>query len=458
MRRTDPLRADVDLLRFEDDPLRAEVDLLRLEAERLSAEVDPLRAATVLIVGVDYAPERTGFAPHTTAMARDLSKIAERVIVFTGVTEEGRSPFSRIPGQTRRTIEHDRGVQVVRLRHHVPSRPGGLSQARCDRSFLRAVLGTPLRNAPDLVIGVLPSVGAAVAAARVAQRAGVPLLLVVQDLVPMSSRDGGLVGSSVARGQEEALRQAARVVLVGSGLRAALVALGVERARIDVLADWTRPRPPEQDPAAARARIGVAADDFVVVHIGNIGHGQDVPILVRAARRIAGRVGERMKDLRLLLVGAGSQRAALEAAAADLPGVRFVDPVTAGEYPALLAAADVLVVTELPGVPDKTLPSRLESYLRAGRPVVAAINPDGDADRVLRSVPGAAVIVPAGDSDALVTVLIRLRDDPVERARLRDMARNYAAAADRRASARPGLRDVVRTVLTSPVRISAPNL
>ena len=41
-----------------------------------------------------------------------------------------------------------------------------------------AVLGSSVRSAPDVVIGVLPSVGAAVAAARVARRNRVPLLLV----------------------------------------------------------------------------------------------------------------------------------------------------------------------------------------------------------------------------------------------------------------------------------------
>lgn len=465
----DPLAAEIDLLRVEVDPLRAEVDLLRLETDRLSAEVDPLRTATVLIVGASYAPQQTGFAPHTTAMARDLSTIAERVVVFTGASRSARSPFPRIPGQTRRTFEQDRGVHLVRHQHHVPSRPGGLSGARFERSFLRAVLATPLRNAPDLVIGVLPSVGGAVAAARVARRFGVPLLLVVQDLVAATTGEGGLVDAAVARRQTEALRQATRVILVGSGLRAAVMALGVERARIDVLADWTRALPKEQEPAAARARIGVTADELLVVYIGNIGFDQDVPILLRAARRIAGRSADRVADggvtadsevvigkgLRLLLVGEGRQRQALQAAAADLPGVRFVDPVTASEYPVLLAAADVLVVTELPGVPDRTLPSRLESYLRAGRPVIAAINPHGDADRVLRTVPGAAVIVPAGDSGALVAVLIRLRDDERERARLMDAARGYADAAIRASGAVRGFRDVVRTVMTSrsvPVR------
>ena len=508
MTTADPLRAEIDLLRveIEVDPLRAEVDLLRVEADRLSAEVDPLRAANVLIVGLHYAPEQIGNAARTTAMARDLAEIAQHVTVFAGAAVDTRGVLGRIAGRARRNgLDH--GVHLVRHRHRRPTRSGGLARARAERSFLRAVLRTPLRDAPDLVIGVLPSAGAAVAAARIAARFRAPLVLVVHDVVATRTRDAGLIGSAIARGQAEALRQAARVVLVGVGLRASVIALGIDRSRIDVLSEWTPSLPVKQEPTTVRARLGVAPDDLLVLYVGNVGSGQDVSTVVRAVRRIAGRAaqltgrdeppssvsrsqwtgpggpsgpdhgdgnsgdknsngdgnsgdgnrggrrvrGER-RNLRLLLVGEGSQRDDLQAASADLPGVSWLDPVTAADYPGLLGAADVLVVTEPPGRPDRTLLSRVESYLRAGRPVIAAVNPDGHADRVLRSVPAAVVIVPPGDSGALAAALIRLRDDESERSRLREGARGYAETELGGGGAVGGLRDVVRTALTARVR------
>jgi colanic acid biosynthesis glycosyl transferase WcaI len=458
----DPRSAELDPLQVEVDPLQVEVDLLRVEADRLSAEVDPLRAANVLIVGLHYAPEQIGYAPRSTAMARDLATIAQRVTVFTGAATDARGLLDRIGGRAGRST-HDHGVHLVRHQHHLPARAGGPARARTERSFLRAVLRTPLRDAPDLVIGVLPSAGAAVAAARIAHRFRAPLLLLVHDVV--ATRDTGLAGSAIARGQAEALRQATRVVLVGPGLRASVIALGIDRARIDVLADWSPSLPVKQEPATARARLGVAPDELLALYVGNVGLGQDVSTVVRAVRRIAGRAarteqqeahrggtdpaGAGRRNLRMLLVGEGSQRTDLQSASADLPGVSWLDPVTAADYPGLLAAADVLVVSEPPGRLDRTLPSRLESYLRAGRPVIAAVNPGGDADRALRSVPAAVLVVPPGDSGALATALTRWRDDQPERARLRAGARGYAEAELGGAGTARGLRDVVRTALTA---------
>jgi glycosyltransferase involved in cell wall biosynthesis len=462
----DRARLDVDRARLEVDqvdPLRVEVDLLRVEADRLSAEVDPLRSAGLLVVAVNYAPEQIGFAPRSTAMARDLAAIAARVTVLTAAPDEPVRGLARIPGQSRRSTDQEQGVQLIRHSYRQP-RSGGSRRVRYEHGFLRAALRTPIRDTPDLVIGVLPAVGAGVAAARIAQRFRVPLLLMVHDVVAPRNRDGGLTGSSIARGQAEALRQASRVVLVGTGLRAAVIALGVDKARIDVLADWTPSLPVKQEPVTARARLGITPDQLVVLHVGNIGPGQDVSTLVRAARRIVGQtrqsqqVGQPAKpltgagSLQVLLVGEGSQREELRNASADLPSVRFLAPVSGGDYPGLLSAADVMVVTEPVGRPDRTLPSRLESYLRAGRPVVAAVNPDGEAERALRSVPGAVLVVPPGDPGALASVLIRLRDDETERTRLREAARGYADAGLTGTVTARGLRDVVRSALIARVR------
>lgn len=416
----DPLRVDA-----APDALRAEVELLRAETDLLGEQADPLRAATLLAVAVGYAPETTGAAPHVTAMARDLATLAERVLVLTGVPPRPGDLLRRLRPAARRTFEHDRGVHLVRHRHHPPLLAGtSMASAVAERAFLRSVLATPVRNPPDLVVGFLPTAAAGIAAARQAQRFGVPLILVVQELTPVGSPSLP-AGSAMARARLEALRQASRVVVVSSRLRATVVAQGIAQDRVELLADWSPGRRDELTPAVARSRLGLAPDGFVAVHVGNVGPGQDVATLVAAARELA----RATVPVRVLVVGEGSHRPALERASADLPLVQFADPVTAGRYPALLGAADVLVALEPPGVPDRTLPSRIRSFVRAGRPVVAALNPGGPADRALRAVPGVALIVAPGDPVALAAALARLRDDVDERLGMAAVARKYAEAA-----------------------------
>jgi colanic acid biosynthesis glycosyl transferase WcaI len=415
------------------DPLRAEVELLRVEADRLSAQADPLHAAGILLIGESYAPEPGGAAEMATLLARDLAATAERVVMFTGTPSEPGAGAPRWWPRPRRTFDHDCGVHLVRHRHRPRAGQSRLALTWSERAFLRDVLATPVRNPPDLVIGLLPSAGAAMAAARVARRFGVPLLLVVQDLEHdhRSPGDAEPADTALARGRLDALRQAVTVVVPSRRLRAAVVSLGVEPGRVELVEDWSPPPAPAPEPAVARARLGLPPDGFVVVHTGNIGPEQDVPALVEAARMIAGS-SPSSTATRFLVVGEGSHRAPLESAAADRPEVRFLDPVTAGRYPALLAAADVLVVLERPGYPDRTLLGRVRSSIRAGRPIVAAVDPDGEAAAALAAVPAAALVVPAGDPRALASALVHLRDDPEVTDRMSAAARAYAAAAQGR--------------------------
>ncbi|RST20464.1 glycosyltransferase, partial [Streptomyces sp. WAC04770] len=117
-------------------------------------------------------------------------------------------------------------------------------------------------------------------------------------------------------------------------------------------------------------------------------------------------------DLRVVLMGDGNQRDALRARAEGLPNVDFLEPAGAGEFTDILAAADVLAVTQRASVLDMSVPSKLTSYFVSGRPVVASVADEGGtADEVRRS--GAGVLVAPEDPVALLEAVRKLAADPV---------------------------------------------
>ena len=66
----------------------------------------------------------------------------------------------------------------------------------------------------------------------------------------------------------------------------------------------------------------------------------------------------------------------------------------------LLAAADVLVVTQRPSVTTMSVPSKLMNYAAAARPIVGSVDAQSEAAAVLRDF-GDHRIVPPGDAEAL---------------------------------------------------------
>src|SRR5436190_3594198 len=86
--------------------------------------------ARLFIFSLNYAPEPTGFAPHSAAMAEHFVRRGHEVVVFTGF------PFApywrRAPGYQRQlaATEQTHGVTVRRFAHFIPRRPSSAVQ-RC---------------------------------------------------------------------------------------------------------------------------------------------------------------------------------------------------------------------------------------------------------------------------------------------------------------------------------------
>jgi colanic acid biosynthesis glycosyl transferase WcaI len=90
--------------------------------------------------------------------------------------------------------------------------------------------------------------------------------------------------------------------------------------------------------------------------------------------------------------------------------VHFLGRHPAESMPRFFALADVLLVTlRREPVFAMTVPSKLQSYLACGRPVVAAL--DGEGARVLDES-GAGISCPAESAQGLAAAVLRLHDMP----------------------------------------------
>jgi len=105
-------------------------------------------------------------------------------------------------------------LQLERIAGRVAILPGG--------NVIADLLGRRVLGRPDLVVALLPGRGASLAAVRVAERLGAPLLALV------TSND------APCWGETGTLRRATRVVVTSERLRARVVAAGVPATRIEL--------------------------------------------------------------------------------------------------------------------------------------------------------------------------------------------------------------------------------
>jgi colanic acid biosynthesis glycosyl transferase WcaI len=407
----------------------------------------PLTDVRIVLVSMNYRPEHAGIGPYAGQIAEGLAAGGAHVRAIAGVPHY---PAWRIPAEYRTTFrrrERLDGVDVLRLRHYVPARQSALHRGLYEGTFLGQALTTRLTPPPQVVLAISPSLSSAVAGLRIAHRYGVPGILLVQDLMGAAAaqsgiRGGGTVATLTNRVERSLLSKASAVAVIHESFVPRVRSMGIANERIHVIPNWTHIAPPTGDRQRVRARLGWDADEIVMLHAGNMGLKQGLDVVVDAARR-AGRLGER---LRFVLMGDGNQRAHLEHIGAGLPNLAVVPPVPGDGFPDVLNAADVLLVTQRASVLDMSIPSKLTSYFAAGRPVLAAVAPDGGtAVEIERS--GAGVLVKPEDPGALLNAALSLRDSPDKRESLGLAGQRYAATRLDRAAALGRITDLIEGVL-----------
>lgn len=396
-----------------------------LAADR-ELQADDLSGLSVCVVACHFRPEQAGSAPYNTMLVETLAAAGATVDVVAGVPHY---PQWRVTDDRYRYglmwREHGDRVRLTRVRHAVPGRTNLVGRARLEGSF--AALATPLvaASSADVVVAVTPLVGAMLAASVGKRRR--PSGVIVHDLSGAGAEQSGTAGSTAARAvgglEYRLLARADRVGIITPRFSRPLIANGVAEERISVLPVFSHVDSIDLSPEQARARLGWPQAGITVVHTGNMGMKQGLEHAVDAART-AEAAG---LDAQFVFVGDGNQRAALEARAGDLPRVRFVPPVAEHDYPVVLAAADVLLLHEKPGVTEMSLPSKLTSYVTAGRPILAAVEEAG-ITKALLDTHSAALTVPAGQPDAMLEALRRITSDTMLADRLVAAAVEMGAA------------------------------
>jgi glycosyltransferase involved in cell wall biosynthesis len=278
----------------------------------------------------------------------------------------------------------------------------------------------------DLVMGTSPPIFQAVSAWLVAALRLRPLLLEIRDLWPEFAIDMGVLKDPVliwlSRWLEGFLYARSHHLLVNSpAYRDYLVSKGLPEAKISLIPNGVNPDLFHSNDGSKRIREELGLEgQFVVTYAGALGLANDIPTILRAARRLRDK-----HDIRFLLVGDGKERTHLEALAKqwDLPNVIFTGARPKSEMPEILAASDacIAILQDIPMF-RTTYPNKVFDYMAASRPTVLAI--DGVIRQVVEAA-GGGIFVPPGDDAALAEAVRHLANNRSKAKAMGIAARTY---------------------------------
>lgn len=266
----------------------------------------------------------------------------------------------------------------------------------------------------DLVYVYYPALTAGLAAVAAKLFRRTPVILDVQDMWPDSLGSSGMMNNRfvlwVANAACNLLyRCCDHIVVLSPGFKALLIERGVPEDKISLVYNWAEETPL---PGERTCPEGMDPDDaFRVLFAGNLGVAQLLDTVLDAAAQLQ----QERPECVFYFVGGGVERDRLDARAKEmgLENVRFLPRVPLAEVQNVMAAADALLVHLIDDPLFRiTIPSKTQSYLYAGRPILMGVA--GDAADLVRQA-DAGYNFPSGDVAALVDRIRTLMDDGPER-------------------------------------------
>ncbi|MBR2206621.1 MAG: glycosyltransferase family 4 protein [Prevotella sp.] len=341
-------------------------------------------------------------------LAFELVKRGHQVDALVGIPNYPEGKYFEGYGIFKKRHEVVNGVNVYRV-FQTPRGKGGWRLPVNYFSFvifgcLRVLFQFAWKKKYDCIIGHEPSpIFQAYPALLLRKLHKTPFYYWIMDLWPDAMKSGGGVKNekilnTVDKMVKNIYKQTDKILITSKRFREPIAAKGDFADKIIYFPNWSDDILQMDD----SYEIPQLPDGFKIMIAGNLGKSQNLEAVTEVMLGL-----KDVPEVKWVFVGGGSRKEWLE----DFIKENGLEDraVCLGQYPfkampAFYKQADAMLVTLRAGFPhlEAVVPARLQSYMSAGRPVLAMIG-CGGADIIEESQCGYAVS--AGDPKALISVI-----------------------------------------------------
>lgn len=393
----------------------------------------------ILFVSDNYPPEVNApasrlaeHAQHWLADGADLEVITSAPNFPEGVVYEGY----RNAWWQRADMD---GVDVLRVKTYITPNEGFIKRTLSYMSFMASAFACGLFvRRPDVVVATSPQFFAAVGGFALAKLRRVPFVFELRDLWPASIAALGAVKYPKLLKLMEAVelflyRHSDAIVSVTEAFKADLIERGIDGEKIHVVrngVELAHYQPlDEKDPALATEHD--LTGKFVVGYVGTHGMAHGLDKVVEAAEHLRDH-----PNIRILLVGAGSEKAGIDAMIAER---KLDNVVSLGRFPKsdmnrIWSLCDVaLIHLRNLDVFRTVIPSKLFESMGVGQPVLMGL-PRGEATEIVEET-GCGIVCEPESPESIAEGVLRLAEDSALYNTLREQALAAAPLHSRKAQA-----------------------
>ncbi len=248
----------------------------------------------------------------------------------------------------------------------------------------------------------------------------VPFVFNLQDIFPDSlvnakmAHKGSLIWKIGRKIEDYAYKNADIIITISEDFKENILAKGVPESKIRVIPNWVNTEnvfPVKREDNVLFPRYNLDPSLFYICYSGNIGHSQNLDLLLSVAKKIR----EDIPSVRFVLIGEGVAKEATKRKieTEKIDNVIMLPFQDYSEISHVFSLGDVGLIISKPGVGGSSVPSKTWSIMAAEKPILASFDEDSALAKLIISS-NSGIVAKAGDQKTLIEaikVLYNQRDN-----------------------------------------------
>lgn len=235
-----------------------------------------------------------------------------------------------------------------------------------------------------------------------------PIYFWVQDLWPQSvSAAGGIKNKTIIKLLDKLTRwvykKSDKILIQSEAFRAIILKQGVANEKIIYYPNSVEGIFKVTEPK--NQILKMLPDGFKIMFAGNIGEAQDFETIVEAAKIVA----IKYPKIKWVILGNGRKKSYLIEQIKELglaEQIYLLGSFPVEQMPEFFACADCLLVSlKRDYIFSLTIPSKIQSYLACGKPIIGSL--DGEGGRIINEAQ-AGLVVPAERAEQLANCIVEM--------------------------------------------------
>ncbi len=242
----------------------------------------------------------------------------------------------------------------------------------------------------------------------------VPFVYNLQDVFPDSLSTLGISPNSLiwkfgSWVERYTYKHADKIIVISEDIKNNILRKGVPETKIEVVYNWINEEqvhPIKKDENTLFDEFGISRDKFHVVYAGNLGHAQNIQILIDAADKLRDN-----KNIEFLIFGTGGLESEIKKQISSLAidNIRMLPLQPYEKVASVYSLGDVCVVSCKKGLGGSAMPSKSVTIMATGRPLLVNFDRGELEEIVTKNKCG--LFSESGNIDEFVDCILKFYND-----------------------------------------------